>query len=204
MGGDDESSQGLLSVGQAWAELKSTARVEGHNAKHWWKEWAFREKTTIWKDISERWAKSEQPTWGACHADWALVLRGLVIAPQEMGLTLTMINLQPRYGSKARLQPFTKKAMVKFSLKSRLQDQSILPGAMGRRELARHELLPNPLTAEEDADGKKVSKMEEEEEEKRKTTRNKKKSKTKKTIKKMRIGFMHGKDSVRWKPFLMH
>jgi hypothetical protein len=74
-----------------------------------------------------------------------------------------MIKLQTRYGSKARLQWFTKKAVVKFSLKSRLQDQSLLPGPMGRRELARHELLPNPLTAEEDADGKKVSGMKEKE-----------------------------------------
>jgi hypothetical protein len=75
-----------------------------------------------------------------------------------------MIKLQTRYGSKAKLQPFTKRAVVKFSLKSRLQDQSVLPGPMGLRELARHELLPNPLTAEKDADGKKVSEMEEEEE----------------------------------------
>jgi hypothetical protein len=54
MGGNDEASQRLLSIGQAWAELKPTARVEGNSAKHWWKEWAFQEKTTMWKDISER------------------------------------------------------------------------------------------------------------------------------------------------------
>ena len=29
---------------------------------------------------------------------------------------------------------------------------------MGQRELARHELLPNPLTAEEDADRKRLAK----------------------------------------------
>jgi hypothetical protein len=46
----------------------------------------------------------------------------LVIVLQEVGLTLTMIKLQTRYGSKARLQWFTKKVVVKFSLKSRLQD----------------------------------------------------------------------------------
>ena len=33
---------------------------------------------------------------------------------------------------------------------------------MGCRELASHNLFPNPLTTEEDADGKKVSEMEEE------------------------------------------
>jgi hypothetical protein len=121
-----------------------------------------------------------------------------------MGLTLTMIKLQTRYGSKARLQPFTKKAVVKFSLKSQLQDQSVLSGPMGWRELARHKLLPNPLTTEEDADGKKVSEMEEEEEQKRMTTKKKQSSKTKKTMKKMRTRSMHGKDSVKWKPFLMH
>jgi hypothetical protein len=39
MGRDDEASQGLLSVGQAWAELKPMARVEGNSAMHWWKQW---------------------------------------------------------------------------------------------------------------------------------------------------------------------
>jgi hypothetical protein len=61
LGGDDKASQRLLSVGQAWAELKPTAQVQGNSAMHWWKEWAFREKTSMWKDISEKWAKSKQP-----------------------------------------------------------------------------------------------------------------------------------------------
>ena len=46
--------------------------------------------------------------------------------------------------------------------------------------------------------------MEKQEKHKRRTTKKKKKSKTKKMMKKMRIGSMHGKDSVKWKPFLMH
>jgi hypothetical protein len=60
------------------------------------------------------------------------------------------------------------------------------------------------LTAEENADGKKVSEIEQEEEQKRRTTKKKKRSKTKKKTKKMRTGSMHGKDFVKWKPFLMH
>jgi hypothetical protein len=60
------------------------------------------------------------------------------------------------------------------------------------------------LTAEEDADGKKVSEMEEEQEQKRSTTKKKKRSKTKKTMKKMQTKSMHGKDSINWKPILMH
>ena len=54
--------------------------------------------------------------------------------------------------------------------------------------------------------------MEKQEKHKRRTTKKKKrsktkkmmKSKTKKMMKKLRIGSMHGKDSVKWKPFLMH
>jgi hypothetical protein len=46
--------------------------------------------------------------------------------------------------------------------------------------------------------------MEKQEKHKKRTTKKKKRSKTKKMIKKMRIGSMHGKDSVKWKPFLMH
>ena len=76
IGGDDEASQRLLSVGQAWAELKPTARVEGNSTTHWWKEWAFQEKITMWKNISEKQAKSEHPARGVCRADWALVLMG--------------------------------------------------------------------------------------------------------------------------------
>ena len=75
---------------------------------------------------------------------------------------------------------------------------------MGQRELKKHKLLPNPKSTEEHADGKKVREMEDEEQQKKRTTKKKNKSKTKNTMGKMRIGSMHGKDSVRWKPLLMH
>jgi hypothetical protein len=46
--------------------------------------------------------------------------------------------------------------------------------------------------------------MEKQEKHKRRTTKKKKKSKTKKMMKKMQTGSMHGKDSIKRKPCLMH
>ena len=89
MSGNDQASQGLLSVGQAWAEDQPPARVEGNNATHCWKEWAFQEKTTMWKDISERWAKSEQPAQGACRAKWSLILMGASHCASRSGADLS-------------------------------------------------------------------------------------------------------------------
>ena len=76
MGEDDKARQRLLPGGQAWPELKPTARVEGSNATHWWKEWAFQEKDYNVEGNLRRMGQVRAAGPGAWRAKWSLVLMG--------------------------------------------------------------------------------------------------------------------------------